>query len=357
MKGIRVDPAGRLARAEPGLTWGEFDRETQAFGLATTGGVVSTTGIAGLTLGGGLGWLMRTHGLTCDNLLSADLVTADGQLRTVSATSHPDLFWAIRGGGGNFGVATSLEYRLHPVGPTVLAGLIVHPRAQAREVLRFYRDFTRTAPDELGAYAALVTAPDGMPVVALVVCYHGAIDAGERVLRPLRGFGAPVADLVQPMPYTQFQSLLDAANPPGMRVYWRSTFLKDLTDEVVDTVVAHGPTMPSPLTALILEFYGGAVSRVPVDATAYPHRRAVYLLNMVSLWSDRAQDDANIRWVRQVSEAVRPLATGRTYMNFLGDEDDERVRAAYGDNYERLREIKRRYDPTNLFRLNPNIRP
>ena len=357
MKGIRVDPRARTVRAEPGLTWGEFDRETQAFGLATTGGVVSTTGIAGLTLGGGLGWLMRTHGLSCDNLRSVDLVTADGRLRTASATENPDLFWAVRGGGGNFGVATSLEYQLHPVGPLVLGGLLIYPRSEAPQVLRFYRDVTRTAPDELAAYAALVTAPDGAPVVAMVVCYQGPVQAGERVLRPLRAFGPPMADLVQPMPYTQLQSMLDAANPPGMRVYWRSTFLKDLTDEVIDTVVAHGPEMPSPLSALILEFYGGAVSRVAADATAYPHRSALYLVNMISLWPDGSQDEANIRWVRAVSDALRPLATGRTYMNFLGEEADDRVRAAYGDNYERLRGLKRRYDPTNLFSLNPNIQP
>jgi len=357
MKGMRVNPAARTARAEPGLTWGEFDRETQAFGLATTGGVVSTTGIAGLTLGGGLGWLMREHGLTCDNLLSVDIVTADGQLRTASASENPDLFWAVRGGGGNFGVVTSFEYRLHPVGPMVLAGLLIHPRERAPEVLRFYRDFTRTAPDQLGAYAALVTSPDGAPVVGLLVCYHGALDAGERVLRPLREFGPPVADMVQPMPYVAFQSIANAMNPPGLQVYWKSSFLKDLTDDVIDTVVKHGPAMPSPLSAAIIEFYGGAVNRVGVGETAYPHRNALYLLNMISIWPDKTQTDANIRWVRGLFDAVQPFSTGRTYVNFLGDDGDDRVRAAYGENYERLAAIKRRYDPTNLFRLNANIAP
>jgi FAD/FMN-containing dehydrogenase len=357
MKGIRVSPAARTVRAEPGLTWGEFDRETQAFGLATTGGVVSTTGIAGLTLGGGLGWLVRAHGLTCDNLLSVDIVTADGQLRTASATEHPDLFWAVRGGGGNFGVVTSFEYRLHPVGPMVLAGLLIHPRDRAPEALRFYRDFTRTAPEQVGAYAALVTAPDGTPVTAFLVCYHGPLEEGERVLRPLRAFGPPVADMVQPMPYVAFQSMPNDLNPPGMQVYWKSSFLKDLTDGVIDTVVEHGPAMPSPLTAAIIEFYGGAVNRVGVHDTAYPHRQALYLLNMMSLWPDPAQNEPNIRWVRGLFDAVQPFSTGRTYVNFLGDEGDERVRAAYGENYQRLAAIKRQYDPTNLFRLNANIAP
>jgi FAD/FMN-containing dehydrogenase len=357
MKGVRVSPAARTARAEPGVIWGEFDRETQAFGLATTGGVVSTTGIAGLTLGGGVGWLMRSHGLTCDNLVSADVVTADGQLRTASANENADLFWALRGGGGNFGVVTSFEYRLHPVGPLVLAGLLIHPRPRAREVLRFYRDFTRTAPDELAAYAALVTAPDGMPVVAIVVCYNGPVEAGERVIRPLRQFGPPIADMVQPMPYTAFQSILNDANPPGMQVYWKSSFLRDLSDEVIDLIVAHGPTMPSPLAAMIVEFYGGAVNRVGIADTAYPHRSALYLLNMMSLWPDPTKSDANIAWVRGLYGAAEPFATGRTYMNFLSDEGEDRVRAAYGENYPRLAALKRRYDPTNLFRLNPNIKP
>jgi FAD/FMN-containing dehydrogenase len=357
MKGVRVSPAARTARAEPGVIWGEFDRETQAFGLATTGGVVSTTGIAGLTLGGGVGWLMRSHGLTCDNLVSADVVTADGQLRTASANENADLFWALRGGGGNFGVVTSFEYRLHPVGPLVLAGLLIHPRPRAGEVLRFYRDFTRTAPDELAAYAALVTAPDGMPVVAIVVCYNGPVEAGERVIRPLRQFGPPIADMVQPMPYTAFQSILNDANPPGLQVYWKSSFLRDLTDEVIDLIVAHGPTMPSPLAAMIVEFYGGAVNRVGAADTAYPHRSALYLLNMMSLWPDPTKSDANVAWVRGLYEAAEPFATGRTYMNFLSDEGEDRVRAAYGENYPRLAAVKRRYDPTNFFRLNPNIQP
>ena len=358
MKGIRVDAAHRTARAEPGLTWAEFDRETQAFGLATTGGVVSTTGIAGLTLGGGIGWLMRTHGLTCDNLLSVDLVTADGRLRTASAEEHADLFWAVRGGGGNFGVATSFEYQLHPVGPTILGGLLIWPRPLARDVLRLYRDFTQTAPESAGAYAALGTSPDGVPIVVVVPFYHGPIAEGEKLLQPLRTFGPPVADLVQPMPYTAFQQILDPLNPPGNRVYWKSAMLQPLHDDAIETILEHAEGSPSPLSAAIIEFYGGAANRVGVQDTAYPHRDATYALNAVAAWTDSAQDEPNIRWSRRLWEAMRPFSPGSVYVNFLGlDEGEDRVKAAYGPNYDRLAEIKTRYDPSNLFRFNQNIEP
>ena len=357
MRGIRVDPVARTARAEPGLTWGDFDRETQAFGLATTGGVISTTGIAGLTLGGGIGWLARKHGLSCDNLLAVDIVTADGRLRHASATEHPDLYWGVRGGGGNFGIVTSFEYRLHPVGPEVLAGLLIYPRPRAREVLRVYRDLTRTAPEELGAYAVLTTAPDGQPVTIVALCYHGAPATGETVLRAIRAWGPPLMDVVQPMPYTAFQTIMNDAMPAGQRVYWRSSFLHDLTDEAIDTIVAQSEAQPSPLSASIVEFYGGAVNRVGAGDTAYPHRDALYLLNMVTLWPDPAQDARNIGWVRAISAAIQPFSTGRTYVNFLGDEGEERVRQAYGVNYDRLAALKQTYDPGNLFRLNQNIRP
>jgi hypothetical protein len=345
-------------RAEAGLTWGEFDQETQAFGLATTGGVVSTTGIAGLTLGGGIGWLLRTHGLTIDNLLSVDLVTADGRLLTASAEEHPDLFWALRGGGGNFGVATSFEYRLHPVGPTILGGLLIWPRAMARDVLRLYRDFTRTAPENASAYAALGTSPDGDPIVVVVPFYHGEIAAGERLLRPLRDFGPPVADLVQPMPYTAFQRILDALNPYGNRVYWKSAVLGRLEDDALGTVVEHAAAVPSPLSSAIVEFYGGAANRVGAQETAYPLRDVEYALNAVSMWTDPHQDAANVNWSRGLWAAMRPFSPGSVYVNFIGpDEGEDRVRAAYGPNYERLAAIKGRYDPGNLFRLNQNIRP
>jgi hypothetical protein len=358
MKGIRVDPARRTVRAEPGLTWAEFDRETQAFGLATTGGVVSSTGVAGLTLGGGIGWLMRTHGLTCDNLLSVDLVTADGQLRTASTEENADLFWAVRGGGGNFGVATSFEYRLHPVGPTVLGGLLIWPRTLAKDVLRLYRDFTQMAPENASAYAALGTSPDGVPIVVVIPFYNGAIADGEKLLKPLRDFGPPVADLVQPMPYTALQQILDPLNPPGNRVYWKSAVLEHLDDDALDTILEHAAATPSPLSAAIIEFYGGAANRVGAQETAYPHRDATFALNAVAAWTDPSQDEANVRWSRGLWEAMRPFSPGSVYVNFLGlDEGEDRVRAAYGPNYDRLAQIKARYDPHNLFRINQNVKP
>ena len=358
MKGIRVDPGRRTVRAEAGVTWGEFDRETQAFGLATTGGVVSTTGIAGLTLGGGIGWLMREHGLSCDNLLSADVVTADGRLLTASADEHPDLFWAVRGGGGNFGVVTSFEYRLHEVGPTVLGGLLIWPRTVARDVLRRYRDFTQSAPENASAYAALGTSPDGVPVVVVICFYNGAVADGERLLRPLRDFGPPVADTVQPMPYAALQQMLDPLNPPGNRVYWKSAVLRDIGDDALGAVLDHAAAAPSPLSSAILEFYGGAANRVGAQDTAYPLRDARYALNAVSTWTDPGQDAANVRWSRGLWEAARPFSPGSVYVNFIGaDEGEDRVRAAYGANYDRLAAIKAKYDPDNLFRLNQNIKP
>jgi FAD/FMN-containing dehydrogenase len=359
MKGIRVDPARATVRAEPGLTWSEFDRETQAFGLATTGGVVSSTGIAGLTLGGGNGWLGRTHGLTCDNLVSVDIVTADGQLRTASADENADLFWAVRGGGGNFGVVTSFEYRLHRVGPMVFGGLLIWSRPMASDVLRLFRDFTQTAPENASAYAALGTSPDGVPVVVVVAFYNGPSAEGEKLFQPLRGFGPPVADLLQPMPYTALQQMLDPLNPPGKRVYWKSAVLKNVDDDVLGTILDHAASAPSPLSAALIEFYGGAINRVGIDETAYPLRNATHALNAVSMWTDPGQDDANIRWSRGLWEAMRPFSPGSVYVNFLGlgDEGEDRVKDAYGPNYARLAQLKATYDPTNLFRLNQNIKP
>jgi hypothetical protein len=264
MKGIRVDSIGRTARAEGGVTWGEFDRETQVFGLASTGGIVPTTGIAGLTLGGGHGYLMRRFGLACDNLLSADIVTADGQLQTASATQNADLFWGVRGGGGNFGVVTSLEYRLHSVGPRVLGGLIIHPLPSTREVLRFYREFAPTAPDELTVYLAIVTPPGGERVVVFLVCYNGPLEKGEHALRPLRAFGSPVADTVGPTPYTALQALVADTEPPGLLNYWKSSFIYDLSDDAIDTMVAQFEAVPSPWSHAALEHLGGAEE---------PHRR------------------------------------------------------------------------------------
>jgi FAD/FMN-containing dehydrogenase len=359
MKGIRVDPERQTVRAEAGLTWAEFDRETQAFGLATTGGVVSTTGIAGLTLGGGIGWLGRTHGLSCDNLLSVDIITADGHLRTASASENADLFWAVRGGGGNFGVVTSFEYQLHPIEPLVTAGLLVWPRPMALDVLRAYRDFTQGAPENASAYAGLGTSPDGVPIVVLIAFHHGPTGEAETLFGPLRRLGPPVADMIQPMPYTAAQGMLDAINPPGNRVYWKSEILRTIDDSVVETVIDRAAHCPSPLSATLIEFYGGAINRVGVSETAYPLRDATYALNVIAYWTDSAQDDANVGWARDTFEAMQPYSPGSVYVNFLGvgDGTEDRVKAAYGPNYARLADIKRTYDPNNLFRMNHNILP
>jgi FAD/FMN-containing dehydrogenase len=360
MKGIRVGPARSTVRAEAGCTWRDFDHETQAFGLATTGGVVSMTGIAGLTLGGGLGWLMRKHGLACDNLLSLDMVTADGRLLTASATENADLFWAARGGGGNFGVVTSFEYRLHPVGQ-VLGGMVAHPLDRARDVLRFLREFAASAPSDLGTMAAFVTGQDGTRLLALFVCYSGPLAGGERVLRPLRAFGPPLADEITAMPYLRLQSLLDAGFPAGLQNYWKSSFLRHLSDEAIDILIDGFRKVPSPTSAMAIEQLGGAVAEIADDDTAFAHRRAPFNLLIVGIWPDPADSPKHIDWVRQLWEAMQPHATGGVYVNYLGQEADEgreRVRAAYGrEKYERLLALKRKYDPDNVFRFNQNIDP
>jgi len=361
MKSVRVDPVRRTARAEPGLTWAEFDRETQAFGLATTGGQISTTGIAGLTLGGGWGYLARQHGLTSDNLLSADVVTADGQLLSASATEHADLFWGLRGGGGNFGVVTSFEYRLHPVG-TVLAGLIAYPLDKAKEVLRVFRDLTAAAPDELASGAILITLPDGPPVIGVGVCYNGAIEEGERILKPLRTFGSPLMDQIGPMPYLAAQKLIDGLYPPGLQNYWKSSFLKEISDKAIDTIEAYCAKRPSSMCHVVIEHQlGGAVGRIDRDATAFNHRDAQYSFLGIGECAAPADAENCTRWVREFWQAMQPYSTGGVYVNYLGQEADEgadRIKAAYGpEKYRRLSALKNKYDPTNLFRLNQNIRP
>jgi FAD/FMN-containing dehydrogenase len=354
MKDIRVDPAARTARAEPGVTWGEFDRATQAFGLATTGGTAPSTGIAGLTLGGGLGWLMRRHGLTCDNLVAAEVVTADGRLLTASAEEHTDVFWGLRGGGGNFGVVTAFTYRLHPVA-TVLAGMVLHPLAQAAAVLRFYREFVRKAPDELTTAAALFTPPGGEPVVALIPCYCGDPADGERVLAPLRAFGSPLGDSVRPMAYCEVQAMLEAE--AGLQQYWKANFYRDLPDDLIAALVARFAVVPSPLSAVAILHLGGAAGRVEPEATAFAHRASGFDLHITSTWADPAEAGPNVAWTRALSDALQPFALAETYVNFLGEEGIDRVRAAYGANYDRLVALKQYYDPTNLFRFNQNIRP
>jgi len=367
MKGLRVDPVARTARAQPGLLWGEVDRETQAFGLATPGGIVTHTGIGGLTLGGGLGWLMRRYGLTIDNLLSADVVTADGEFLRASADENADLFWGLRGGGGNFGVVTSFEYRLHLVGPTVLAGVMLHPAARAREVLASYREYVATAPDELMTIVILTTAPPapflptsvhGQPVVIIGACYAGSMDDGQRAIAPLRRFGPPLADTVGPTPYVSHQALLDPGVPHGLGYYWKSEYVAALTDPLIETLAKQAWRAATPESYTIIFHLGGAVARQDPEASAFEDRRAGHAVNIDAVWSEPGRAPACMAWTRDFWETIRPYSTGRVYVNFLGEEGQDRVRAAYGDvKYERLRALKRTYDPTNLFRLNQNIRP
>jgi FAD/FMN-containing dehydrogenase len=360
MKSVRVDAEHRTARAEPGVTWHEFDCEAQAFGLATTGGTISPTGIGGLTLGGGLGWLMRTYGLACDNLLSVDIVTADGRLLTASASKNQDLFWGVRGGGGNFGIVTSFEFRLHPVGK-LLAGMVIHPLAQAKEAIKFYDEFTLTSPDALGSMVGFVTSPEGERVLVIFVCYHGAIEEGEQVLKPLRKFGSPLADTIGPMSYVQVQHLFDAAFPPGIQNYWKSSFLKGLGDKAVSIIVDVVSKAPSANSLVAIEQLGGAVGRVGVNETAFSHRNARYNLLICGMWPDTVAKAANIKWVQDLWTALEPYASGSVYVNYLGqaaDEGAERIKDAYGPQaYERLVALKKKYDPANLFRLNQNINP
>jgi FAD/FMN-containing dehydrogenase len=357
MKAIRVDPAARTARAEPGLRWHEFDRETQAFGLATTGGTVGDTGIAGLTLGGGFGWLEGRCGMTVDNLLSADVVLADGRLVGASERDNPDLFWALRGGGGNFGVVTSFEYRLHAIGTMILGGMVVHPFADAASVLKFYAGFMRTAPDELVAAAVLMTAPDGNKACGLLVAWPGDPAEGARIVAPLKQFGTPLIDMIGPLPYTAQQSLIDAAMPPNLLNYWKAEFISDVSDDVIGVTVEAFGRVASPNSSLLFFPIRGAASRVAPDATAFPHRTG-YHLGIYSLWNDPARNEPNIAWVRETWNALQPYVPGGVYVNELGeDEGLDRVQIAYGLNYDRLQRIKAKYDPLNVFCLNANIAP
>jgi FAD/FMN-containing dehydrogenase len=320
---------------------------------------VSDTGIAGLTLGGGIGWLGGKYGLTCDNLVSVDMVTASGTFLTTSANENADLFWGVRGGGGNFGVVTSFEYQLHAVGP-VLAGLVLHPFDRAQETLRFYRDFARSIPDEANTVGALLTSPEGAPMAAIAVCYNGDISAGEKVLRPLREFGPPLVDDIRPRAYREVQTLLDANAQRGRRNYIKSSFMQTIGDAAIDTLIEHFATVPSPLTFTFFQQLGNAVNRVPPDATAFSHRDALCEWGCLSIWLDATQDDRNIRWTRALAEGMQPFTTGRGYVNQMGSEaveSAEAIKAAYGATYDRLVALKNKYDPTNLFRLNPNIKP
>ena len=367
MKRVEIDPQARTGHAEAGLTWGELDAATQAHGLVVTGGRVSSTGIGGLLLGAGSGWIERKCGYTVDNLLAVELVTADGQVVTASEHEHAELFWGTRGGGGNFGVATRFTLRLHELGPTVLGGLLVYPAAMAPGVLANFRHVMADASDELGAGVCLLSAPDapfvpeplrGEPAVGVIACYAGPPEDGEQALQPLRNFGPPAADLVRPMPYVELQQLIDPGYPHGMRNYWTGDFLRELPDEAIELLSRFHRTRPSPLTQILLLPGGGACARVPNGTMAVSDRQAPFNLHITSLWTDPADDDANIAWTRELRAAVKPFATGRVYVNFIGDEGQGGVVASFGESgYARLRALKRRYDPHNLFRPSQNIEP
>jgi FAD/FMN-containing dehydrogenase len=358
MGAIAVDPVNRTARAEGGAKWLAFDQATQAHGLATTGGTVSNTGVAGLTLGGGLGWLMGKHGASVDNLISVEIVTADGEVRRASATENPDLFWALRGGGGNFGVVTLLEFRLYPVGQ-VLGGLVLHPLDHATDVLRFYRDFSATLPDEAEAHAALLTSPDGIPMAGLLLGYNGPLEEGEKVLAPARQFGQPVADMVGPMSYVERQMILDAPQAEnGLHRYWRSAFTEQISDDIIKVLVAGAARFSSPLNALFFFNVHGAIARVPAGDTAFGARRAQWDFDAIGQWTDAAESATHIAWVREIWGELEPLLQGIAYINHLAADDrPEKIRASYGANYQRLRAIKAKYDNANLFRVNANIAP
>jgi FAD/FMN-containing dehydrogenase len=356
MRGIAVDPRNQTAHVEGGATLGELDVATQASGLATTAGVVTHTGVAGLTLGGGVGRLARKYGLACDNLLSVELVTAEGQLVRASDTENSDLFWGVRGAGANFGVATSFEFQLHPVGPGVLGGVVLHPLEKAKEALKFYYEYSRTAPDELSLDAVFMTSPDGDPVFAIAPCYIGPPEQGERVLEPLRRFGPPLVDEVGPASYTEVQ----AANvffPIGLHYYWKSHFLEEIADDAIEATVSHFARVTSPRSLIVFQQYGGAVSRVGQTETAYRHRNAQYDNFPTSVWTDPRETEMHQQWVREWWDMMSPFSIGAEYVNNLGEEGEDRVRAAYGDNYDRLVALKNRYDPANFFRLNANIQP
>jgi FAD/FMN-containing dehydrogenase len=362
LSSIDVEPDARLVRAGGGLTWAQLNEATQAHGLAVTGGAISTTGIAGLTLGGGLGWLMSKHGLAVDNLVSARLVTADGQVLTASEDEHPDLFWALRGGGGNFGVVTEFTYRLHPVGPIVTGGLIAHAIEAGPQLLRFYRDFTSgDISDDLELFAVLAHAPDGsgMPIAALAVGHFGSEEDAKRELEPVLGFGSPLITEVGPIPYTALNSMLDEGFPKGAYGYWKANFLKQLSDEAIDTMTSRFASCPSPMTAIALEHFHGAVARVPVEATAVPYRKVGYNFLVAGTWPDPSANEENIAWTKATYDAMTPFFDDRRWINYMNADEiaDDGAGKTYGPNHDRLVEVKTKYDPQNLFRLNLNVVP
>jgi FAD/FMN-containing dehydrogenase len=355
MNGVQVNPGAHSAVAQGGAKWGEFDRECERYQLATTGGVISTTGVCGLTLGGGIGWLMGKHGLSCDNVISADLVSADGSHISVSAWQNEDLFWAIRGGGGNFGIVTALEFRLHPL-ESVEAGLLLYPRSSAFDLLRCYRDVTANAPDELTAYAALLVG-HGHPMAAVAMCDSGSKSAHASVSAQFCLAEPPVADLTGTKKYTELQSMLDITAPAGLHYYFKCPFLRELTDEVLRLIVDHCEDLPTEQTQVVLEHMHGAASRVAVGATAFGLRRVHYSVNIMAAWTDPGLAEKCIDWARTLSSALEAFGASDAYVNYLGDEGSSAVRASYGANYDRLAHLKKKYDPENFFRFNQNIVP
>ena len=366
MKSVHVNPASRTARVEPGATLADFDKEAQGFALATPLGINSTTGVAGLTLGGGFGWTTRKFGLTVDNLISADVITADAKLVRASDKENQDLFWALRGGGGNFGIVTSFEFKLHPLGPEVLSGLVVHPFNKAGELLREFRRIAKEAPDELTTWIVMRKAPPlpflptewhGKEVLIFAVCYSGDIKEGEKAMHALRALGKPIVDVISPHPFTGWQAAFDPLLTPGARNYWKSHDFTDLSDAAIKVILDAAHTLPSPECEVFIAHVGGAMARIAPDATAWSNRNAHFIMNVHTRWRDRAQDSACVGWARRLFDAAAPFSSGSVYVNFMPDDEDDRVEKAYGTNYRRLAEIKRRYDPNNLFRMNQNIRP
>lgn len=366
MKSVRVDPFAQRAWVEPGATLADVDKETQAFGLAVPTGINSTTGIAGLTLGGGFGWLTRKFGLTLDSLLSADVVTAAGELVRASATENPDLFWALRGGGGNFGIVTAFEFQVHKVGPEVLSGLVVHPFSDARAVLREYREAFAAAPEEFTTWVVMRKAPPlpflpadwhGKEVVVLAMCYCGPIEKGEEAAARMRGIGKPIADVVGPHSFVAWQQAFDPLLAPGARNYWKSHDFAEVSDAAIDLLIGAVRELPGPECEIFIGYVGGAASRVPAEATAFPQRLPHFVMNVHARWRDPAMDKTFIGWARRLYEDAKPLAIGTAYINFMPEDEVDRVEAAYGANYRRLAEIKQRYDPLNMFRMNQNVQP
>jgi FAD/FMN-containing dehydrogenase len=366
MKGIRVNLSERTAQVEPGVTWGELSHELQIFGLAATGGFISTTGVSGLTLGGGLGWLLRKHGLALDNLLSVDVVTAEGKLVNADPTQHADLFWGVRGGGGNFGIVTSFKFRVHPVG-SVWGGLVLHATSKGSEALRYWRDYSIKSPEEFTGAAVIFHPPAEFPVpealhregiVAMGGVYAGDINTGEQVLYPLRQFGPPAADIFQTMPYSAAQTMADFLWPRGLYNYWKSNFLKELGDDTIATLLEFFATVPSPLTVMVIEHVGdGAMNRIGDNDTAFASRSGRFNFLVTSLWTNPQDSDANIQWTRELWDAMKPFMANAVYLNYMGEEGEDRVKQAYGKKYEKLAILKSKYDPANLFRMNQNITP